>query len=288
MAGHDTSDTAPSRTRAALPPSPCVGICTLNGDHCYGCGRTSDEIAHWGTLSPSAQSAVWAQLPGRLAAFGFKTFRLAAGPEVVADFISRTFTESTGAWRLVSTSIEARFEIRRDAPAAVDETDMMVTATAGDGASVSLIKHPKVRVFGFASSAEMPALDTVALVLPKGRAERDLARIDEPGDGFLSLHLQDRYAKAWIEAPLGDAALKAAADTPLPHDELALLAADGDRRVILRNALGSVETPHVTVAASAPANDANAPSDMRISRAFVAAAVFKADNPEWLAAALAP
>ena len=36
------------------------------------------------------------------------------------------------------------------------------------------------------------------------------------------------------------------------------------------------------------AADANAPADVKISRAFIAGAIFHADDPAWLAAALAP
>lgn len=28
-------------------PSPCIKICTIEEDHCLGCGRTSDEIREW-------------------------------------------------------------------------------------------------------------------------------------------------------------------------------------------------------------------------------------------------
>ena len=31
-------------------PSPCLGICTMEGEYCAGCYRTLNEIAMWGTL----------------------------------------------------------------------------------------------------------------------------------------------------------------------------------------------------------------------------------------------
>jgi len=32
-------------------PSPCIGVCTLEGDYCAGCYRTTKEIAEWPGLS---------------------------------------------------------------------------------------------------------------------------------------------------------------------------------------------------------------------------------------------
>jgi predicted Fe-S protein YdhL (DUF1289 family) len=42
------------------PPSPCTNLCTINPDtgECEGCGRTLDEIAAWGTMTPDEKLAV--------------------------------------------------------------------------------------------------------------------------------------------------------------------------------------------------------------------------------------
>ncbi|MEM1038435.1 MAG: DUF1289 domain-containing protein [Pseudomonadota bacterium] len=49
--------------------SPCILVCVLEPEsgHCYGCGRTGDEIASWGMFSPDARRAVMEQLPQRVA-----------------------------------------------------------------------------------------------------------------------------------------------------------------------------------------------------------------------------
>lgn len=41
------------------PPSPCIGICTLDraGQVCIACLRTIDEIAGWRALSPLQKRA---------------------------------------------------------------------------------------------------------------------------------------------------------------------------------------------------------------------------------------
>lgn len=246
-----------------MPPSPCVGVCALKGDYCYGCGRTGDEIAAWGTLSAKAQSAIWAKLPVRLAAFGFKTFRLAAGPAVVGDFIERSLGETTGVWRLVSASVEGRMAIHAKARPAVTQTGERIDAIAANGDRLSLTKHDKVRVFGFSSREGAQQMDTIALVLPKGRAQRDLKEASSflPA-GATEIPLPEPFAEAWQTQ-------------------------DGAGHV-LRNALGSILTTSAAFADGEIHPDANAPPDVKISRAFVACAIFHADDPRWLAAALAP
>ncbi|MGI9476418.1 MAG: DUF1289 domain-containing protein [Hyphomicrobiaceae bacterium] len=284
----DSSSATAASSRPALPPSPCVGICALKDDHCYGCGRTSDEIAAWGTLSADAQSAVWAELPGRLAAFGYKTFRLAAGPAVVGDFIARSLREATGRWRLVSASIEGVLPVTASGRPTITEAGDHVVATAASGDTLTLVKHDRVRIFGFAAGDTAKQMDTVALVLPKGRAQRDLddAANDAAPDARTALPLAEPFARAWrgngshdarFNDPswIGDAATRAQ------------LSADGAPHISLHNALGTITTSGITFNPDAPA-DANAPADVKISRAFIAGAIFHADDPAWLAAALAP
>ncbi len=46
--------------------SPCVNICRLERGLCVGCGRTTAEIARWGTTTDEDRAAVMAQLAGRM------------------------------------------------------------------------------------------------------------------------------------------------------------------------------------------------------------------------------
>jgi len=50
--------------------SPCKNVCLMHhsSGHCFGCGRTLDEIALWSVLDDDDKRAVWALLPERLAA----------------------------------------------------------------------------------------------------------------------------------------------------------------------------------------------------------------------------
>lgn len=49
------------------PPSPCIGVCALEGPegYCVGCLRTGDEIAEWPTASPARRRAILAELEHR-------------------------------------------------------------------------------------------------------------------------------------------------------------------------------------------------------------------------------
>ncbi|MEM7731001.1 MAG: DUF1289 domain-containing protein [Pseudomonadota bacterium] len=55
---------------AALEPvdSPCVLICAMDKESgfCFGCGRTTDEIAYWSLRTKAERDAIMAELPARL------------------------------------------------------------------------------------------------------------------------------------------------------------------------------------------------------------------------------
>ena len=46
-------------------PSPCINVCSMDGDHCEGCRRTLDEIARWTTMPAAERDRIMAELPGR-------------------------------------------------------------------------------------------------------------------------------------------------------------------------------------------------------------------------------
>jgi predicted Fe-S protein YdhL (DUF1289 family) len=49
--------------------SPCIGVCMINAEdeRCYGCFRTLDEIAGWGSKDEHERAAIMAELPTRRA-----------------------------------------------------------------------------------------------------------------------------------------------------------------------------------------------------------------------------
>ncbi|HVZ54063.1 MAG TPA: DUF1289 domain-containing protein [Pseudolabrys sp.] len=50
--------------------TPCIKVCTVDARSglCLGCGRTLDEIARWGSMTPEERRGVMRELPDRLAA----------------------------------------------------------------------------------------------------------------------------------------------------------------------------------------------------------------------------
>jgi predicted Fe-S protein YdhL (DUF1289 family) len=48
--------------------SPCQQICSMDKEsgHCFGCGRTSDEIAYWTTKSKAERAAILDALDSRM------------------------------------------------------------------------------------------------------------------------------------------------------------------------------------------------------------------------------
>ncbi|WP_420426573.1 DUF1289 domain-containing protein [Algiphilus sp.] len=53
--------------RLADPPSPCIGVCALDGPEglCVGCLRTGNEIAEWPTATPERRRAILAETERR-------------------------------------------------------------------------------------------------------------------------------------------------------------------------------------------------------------------------------
>ncbi len=49
--------------------SPCILVCAIEptSGHCYGCGRSRDEIAGWTAFSDDQRSALMDELPQRVA-----------------------------------------------------------------------------------------------------------------------------------------------------------------------------------------------------------------------------
>ena len=46
-------------------PSPCISVCTIEGDYCQGCFRTLDEIREWIILSAEQKKAILDLIPAR-------------------------------------------------------------------------------------------------------------------------------------------------------------------------------------------------------------------------------
>ena len=58
--------------------TPCILVCVLeqNSGHCYGCGRTRDEIADWTKYDDQQRSHLMQELPTRVAKLERKPRRI--------------------------------------------------------------------------------------------------------------------------------------------------------------------------------------------------------------------
>lgn len=58
--------------------TPCILVCVLeqNSGHCYGCGRTRDEISEWTKYSDQDRAILMQDLPARVAKLERKPRRI--------------------------------------------------------------------------------------------------------------------------------------------------------------------------------------------------------------------
>lgn len=58
-------------TTAGVIESPCISVCMINAEdeRCYGCFRTLEEIAGWGSYSDLERANIMQQLDQRRVAF---------------------------------------------------------------------------------------------------------------------------------------------------------------------------------------------------------------------------
>lgn len=301
-----TTQASPKR----LPPSPCVGICTLDdvAGYCGGCGRTPDEIAEWSEAAGDRQRAIWQALPGRLAKLGVTRFRLAAEPAQIAAFVEASLAQRAGRWVMGARGAAATFTA--SGALQIDAGDDALTAVDGDGNALRILRHDRVRAFGLSTATGAGEMQAVALVLPRGRAElephgepgrllADEAAVVDDGRGRPSISMATGLHYSRLSLRAESVAVEEQLRRASP-DDLARLAGEQDATVIVETALGRLEARH-GAELSRPAggvrseehtaadNDNGEGLDgVDIPRAFAACAVFYADDPVWLAAQLTP
>ena len=117
-------------------PSPCTGICTMDGalGLCLGCGRTGDEITEWSSASDVRRSAIWAILPERIDALGISITRMPWPPDRIAEFFSESLDQRSGTWAFGCYGATAEFICHHDEPCDVSVTGETITAISDRGA----------------------------------------------------------------------------------------------------------------------------------------------------------
>ena len=261
----NTAAQATPRQRAPLPPSPCIGICTVDDAHgfCNGCGRTPQEIAQWPASSQEQKSTVWRDLPVRLGKLGLRVFRLPATPEQIAAFLEQSLLAKAGTWEVGIPAQPLRFNAA--SAKNVVCAPSCVTAENTNGCTIQLIKHDRVRAFGLVDEHNADRLSAVAMALPCGRAE--MQRPAVPTD-MSALAIRYPYARFTLHR-LADGADRLRAETMIADIDLTVSGQD-------------------IAALQGFQFDQAAPGPFGIPRAFAVGAVFRAHDQNWLTRAMMP
>ncbi|MGH6856679.1 MAG: DUF1289 domain-containing protein [Methylocella sp.] len=157
-------------------PSPCVGICTMDGalGLCLGCGRTADEVAEWSSAGDLRRSAIWAVLPERINALGISITRLPWPHGRIAEFVTESLAQKSGAWALGCFGATAEFICHRDEPCEVSVTGETITAISGRGA-LQLAIGEHVRALRLRADHGRQGYTAIFLVVIKARATLPVA-----------------------------------------------------------------------------------------------------------------
>jgi len=152
-------------------PSPCTGICTMDGalGLCLGCGRTGDEITEWSSACDVRRSAIWAILPERIDALGISITRMPWPPGRIAEFVAESLEQRSGTWALGCYGATAEFVCHHDEPCDVSVTGETITAISDRGA-LQLTIGEHVRALRLRADHPRRGNRAIFLVVLKARA----------------------------------------------------------------------------------------------------------------------
>jgi predicted Fe-S protein YdhL (DUF1289 family) len=152
-------------------PSPCTGICTMDGalGLCLGCGRTGDEITEWPSAGDVRRSAIWAVLPERIDALGISITRLPWPHSRIAEFVAETLSQRSGTWVLGCYGATAEFICHHDESCEVAVAGETITAISDRGA-LQLTIGEQVRALQLRADATRHGYRAIFLVVVKARA----------------------------------------------------------------------------------------------------------------------
>jgi predicted Fe-S protein YdhL (DUF1289 family) len=157
-------------------PSPCTGICTMDGalGLCLGCGRTADEVAEWASADVVRRSAIWAILPERIDALGISITRLPWPQGRIVEFVAESLRQRSGTWALGCYGATAEFICHRDEPCDVSVTGETITAISGRGA-LQLTIGERVRALRLRANHTRHGYRAIFLVVSKARVTLPVA-----------------------------------------------------------------------------------------------------------------
>jgi len=266
-----------------------------------GCGRSGDEVADWRQRSDAARSAVWKEIPERLAQLGVACRRLDWSTEDIRDFAITTLKEGRGTWVMGVVGAVAEMTAAKGEDVHVDqEGDDVVARTRGGAIRMTI--NDDVRALTF----DPPALGAPRIMLAVKRERGRLPDTDVltdlgpdtgalfEGDGSTQFDFGLGRKEARFTVRVGDtpvhtalaAACGARFGDALPKIGGAVLA-DSPTRVI-ETALGRVEIqskipppggvspdgPHTHLLPDHLATGRATPVGMDLPRAYLPGAIF--------------
>ncbi|MGH6813474.1 MAG: DUF1289 domain-containing protein [Methylocella sp.] len=162
--------------QAKAVPSPCTGICTMDGasGFCLGCGRTADEVTEWPLAGDERRSAIWAVLPERIDALGIAITRLPWPQGRIVEFVADSLGQKSGTWALGCYGATAEFICRHDEPCDVSVTGETITAISDRGA-LQLTIGEHVRGLRLRADHGRHGYRAIFLVVIKARATLPVA-----------------------------------------------------------------------------------------------------------------
>jgi predicted Fe-S protein YdhL (DUF1289 family) len=190
-------------------PSPCTGICTMDGalGWCLGCGRTGDEITEWSSAGDVRRSAIWAVLPERIDALGISITRLPWPPGRIAEFVAESVDQKSGTWALGCYGATAEFICHHDEPCDVSVSGETITAISDRGA-LQLTIGEHVRALRLRADHTRRGNRAIFLVVLKSRATLPVATTLTPlgrDEGAIRPACRN---DAWFDLGLGRADLR--------------------------------------------------------------------------------
>jgi predicted Fe-S protein YdhL (DUF1289 family) len=185
-------------------PSPCTGICTMDGalGLCLGCGRTGHEITEWSSAGDVRRGAIWAVLPERIDALGISVTRLPWPPGRIAEFVAESLGQRSGTWVLGCYGATAEFICHHDEPCDVSVTGETITAISDRGAlQLTISEH--VRALRLRADHTRHGYRAIFLVVLKARATLPVATTLTPlgrDEGAIRPECRNN---AWFDLGLG-------------------------------------------------------------------------------------
>ncbi|MGH6838142.1 MAG: DUF1289 domain-containing protein [Methylocella sp.] len=185
-------------------PSPCTGICTMDGavGFCLGCGRTDDEVAEWSSADDVRRSAIWAVLPVRIDALRIAITRLPWRQDQIAEFVAESLRQKSGAWALGRYGATAEFICHQDEPCEVSVTGDTITAISGRGA-LQLTIGERVRALRLRDDDSRNGYRAIFLVVSKARVTLPVATTLTPlgrDEGAIRAECRN---ECWFDLGLG-------------------------------------------------------------------------------------